>query len=74
MFEAEVEKNLFLVSLIGATIQDGSKRERRNDICLYLYKYLLLWDIPYIIRNHLISTFQYKFNYTNPFSHSWDIS
>ena len=30
MFEAEVEKNLFLVSLIGATIQDGDKRERRN--------------------------------------------
>ena len=30
MFEAEVEKNLFLVSLISATIQDGGKRERRN--------------------------------------------
>jgi len=29
LLEAEVEKNLFLVSLIGATIQDGSKRERR---------------------------------------------
>jgi len=28
LLEAEVEKNLFLVSLIGATIQDGSKRER----------------------------------------------
>ena len=33
MFEAEVEKNLFLVSLIGATIQDGGKRERRNVFC-----------------------------------------
>ncbi len=30
MFEAEVEKNLFLVSLIGAIIQGGDKRERRN--------------------------------------------
>ena len=29
-FEAELEKNLFLVSLIGATIQDGGKRKRRN--------------------------------------------
>ena len=30
MFEAEVEKNLFLVSLIGTTIQDGGKREKRE--------------------------------------------
>jgi len=29
LLEAEVEKNLFLVSLIGTTIQDGGKRERR---------------------------------------------
>jgi len=31
LLEAEVEKNLFLVSLIGATIQDGGKRERRKE-------------------------------------------
>ena len=30
---------------------------------MYLYEYLSLWDIQYIIRNSLISTFQYKFNY-----------
>ena len=43
-------------------------------ICLYLYQYLLLWDVLYIIGNGLISTSQYKFNRGNPFSHSWDIS
>ena len=42
-------------------------------IYLYLYQYLLLWDILYIIGNGLISTFQYKFNCMNLFSHSWDI-
>jgi len=35
IFEAEVEKNLFLVSLIGVTIQDGSKRERRS-VTMYM--------------------------------------
>jgi len=30
MFEAEVEKNLFLVSLISTTIEDGGKREKRK--------------------------------------------
>ena len=30
VLKAKVEKNLFLVSLIGTTIQDGDKRERRN--------------------------------------------
>ena len=40
-------------------------------ICLYLYEY---WSPYNIIRNHLMSTFQCKFNYINSFSHSWDIS
>jgi len=43
-------------------------------ICLYLYKYLLLWDISYITRNCLINTFQHKFDCANLFSHSWYIS
>jgi len=43
-------------------------------ICLYLYQYLLLWDISYIVGNGLMSTFQFKFNCVNPFSYSWDIS
>ena len=30
-----------------------------------IYKYLLLWDILYIIRNCLMSTFQHKFNCAN---------
>ena len=30
LLKAEVEENLFLISLIGATIQDGSKRERKK--------------------------------------------
>ena len=43
-------------------------------ICLYLYQYLLLWDTSYIIGNHLMTTFQCKFNHVNQFSCSWDIS
>ena len=43
-------------------------------ICLYLYQYLLLWNILYIIRNSLISTFQHKLDHVNTSSHSWDIS
>ena len=43
-------------------------------ICLYLYQYLLLWDVLYIVGNKLISTSQCKFNRANPFSHLWDIS
>ena len=43
-------------------------------ICLYLYEYLLLWDIPYIIGNELMSTFQCKFNHVNQSSCSWDIN
>ena len=43
-------------------------------IWLYLYKYLLLWDIPYIIGNGLMSAFQHKFDCVNPSSRSWDIS
>ena len=43
-------------------------------ICLYLYEYLLLCNIPYIIGNSLISTFQCKFDCVNLSSHSWDIS
>ena len=42
-------------------------------ICLYLYQYLLLWDTSYIVVNRLMSTFQHKFNYVNPFCLSWDI-
>ena len=34
----------------------------------------MLCNIPYIIGKGLISTFQYKVNYVNPFSCSWDIS
>ena len=30
-----------------------------------IYEYLLLWDILYIIRNCLMSTFQHKFNCAN---------
>jgi len=43
-------------------------------ICLYLYEYLLLCNIPYIIRNGLRSTFQYKFDCASPSSCSWNIS
>ena len=43
-------------------------------ICLYLYQYLLLWDVSYIVVNKLMSTSQCKFNHVNPFSRSWDIS
>jgi len=43
-------------------------------ICLYLYEYLLLWDIPYIVGNSLMSAFQCKFDCVNPSSHLWDIS
>jgi len=43
-------------------------------ICLYLYQYLLLWDVLYIVGNKLMSTSQRKFNHANPFSRSWDIS
>ena len=43
-------------------------------ICLYLYEYLLLWDILYIIGNSLMNTFQCKFDCVNLSSHSWDIS
>ena len=43
-------------------------------ICLYLYKYLSLWNIPYIIGNGLMSTFQHKFNHANLSSYLWDIS
>ena len=43
-------------------------------ICLYLYQYLLLWDILYIVVNGLMSTFQHKFNHVNLFSCSWNIS
>ena len=43
-------------------------------ICLYLYEYLLLWDILYIIGNSSISAFQYKFDHANLSSCSWDIS
>ena len=31
---AEERKNLFPISLIGTTIQDGSSRERKDDIIL----------------------------------------
>ncbi len=41
---------------------------------MYCYKYLLLWDILYIIRNSLVGTFHCKFNCANLSSHSWDIS
>jgi len=30
LLKIEAEKSLFLMSLLGATIQDGGKRERRN--------------------------------------------
>ena len=30
LLKAEIEENLFLMSLIGATIQDGGKREREK--------------------------------------------
>ena len=43
-------------------------------IYLYLYQYLLLWDVSYIVENGLMSTSQCNFNHVNPFSHSWDIS
>ena len=43
-------------------------------ICLYLYQYLLLWDVSHIVGNGLMSTSQRKFNCANPFSRSWDIS
>ncbi len=43
-------------------------------IYLYLYEYLLLWDIPYIIVNVLMSTSQHKFNRANLSSCLWDIS
>ena len=42
-------------------------------ICLYLYQYLLLWDVSYIIVNELMSTFQHKFNHVNLFSCSYEI-
>ena len=34
----------------------------------------MLWDIPYIIRNYSMTTFQYKSNHVNLSSCSWDIS
>jgi len=43
-------------------------------ICLYLYQYLLLWNVSYIVGNGMLSTFQCKFDCANPFSCSWDIS
>ena len=43
-------------------------------ICLYLYEYLLLYNIPYILRNRLMSIFQRKFNCVNLSSCLWDIS
>jgi len=43
-------------------------------ICLYLYEFLLLWDIPYIIGNNLMSTFQCKLDCANLSNHSWDIN
>ena len=39
-------------------------------ICLYLYEYLLLYNILYIVENNLMSTFQHKFGYVNPSSYS----
>ena len=41
---------------------------------MYLYEYLSLCNIPYIIGNSLMSTFQYKFNCVNLSSCLWDIS
>ena len=39
---AEVENDLFLISLTGATIQDSSSRERRDDIIAYTDKLTVL--------------------------------
>jgi len=44
IFEAKVEKNLFLVSLISTIIQDNSKRKRFFLIKKYIYirKHMLI--------------------------------
>ena len=39
LWNAKVEWNLFLISLIGATIQDGGWRERR-DVTSYPFFYI----------------------------------
>ena len=39
-------------------------------ICLYLYEYSLLCNIPYITGNDLMNTFQHKFDCANLSNHS----
>ena len=39
LLKAEVEENLFLMFLIGTTIQDGGKRERKRK--KYIYHFII---------------------------------
>ena len=51
MFEAEVEKNLFLVSLINTTIQDGGKREKEYHFFVF-FVYIQIKKTQNKIKKH----------------------